>query len=82
MGLRAILLNHIPACKFDFFFSHERFLDKLALLQIKLIGEYKGNYTLSELHISIRRVSARRNASELKEGLEFKMKIELTFSIK
>ena len=47
---------------FIFFFSHERFLDKLALLQIKLIGAYKGNYTLSELHISI---SARQHAKIL-----------------
>ena len=66
MGLRAMLLNHIPACKFDFSFLHEQFLDKLALLHIKLIGAYKGNYTLPELHISIRRASAGRNASAIK----------------
>ena len=41
------------SCLQVYFFSHERFLNKLALLQIKLIGAYKGNYTLSELHYSI-----------------------------
>ena len=61
MRLRAMLLNRISACKSDFF-SHERFLDKLALIQIKLIGAYKGNYTLSELHVSI---SARQRAEIL-----------------